>query len=352
MHLPDDDFEPPRRLRNRHLQSMLASTSWRRGRILRGAAALLAGQRERLLECGAGVRLQCFVSSPAGGSGRAVVLLHGWEGSADSLYVLSLAQLLFAEGFEVVRLNLRDHGDTHHLNRELFHSCRLAEVVGAVRALQQSFGGRALQLVGFSLGGNFMLRVAAQAREAQLDLERVIAVSPVLDPAQTLTALEQRPHLYEWYFVRKWRRSLRRKEAAWPDTYDFRELGRLRGLRRMTAAMVRGYTDFPTLEDYLNGYAITGARLETLEVPSRILVSLDDPIIPADGLSRLARPAALSLTVTRYGGHCGFFERLAAPNWLERRILAELGAQPLTPRHASPRTAPPARRWSPSPPRR
>ncbi len=130
----EDDFRPPRWLRNRHLQSMLASTDWRRGRILRAAAPLLAAQRELLLDCGAGVRLQCFRSSPPHGSGDAVVLLHGWEGSADSLYVLSLAQLLFAQRFEVVRLNLRDHGDTHHLNRELFHSCRLPEVIGAVRA--------------------------------------------------------------------------------------------------------------------------------------------------------------------------------------------------------------------------
>ena len=93
------------------------------------------------------------------------MLLHGWEGSADSLYVLSLAQQLFEQGFSVVRLNLRDHGETHHLNRELFHSCRLPEVVGAVGGAAALYlGGRPLQLVGFSLGGNFMLRVAAQAR--------------------------------------------------------------------------------------------------------------------------------------------------------------------------------------------
>ena len=352
MHSAEDDFEPPRWLRNRHVQSMLASTAWRRGRILRGAAPLLAVQRELLLDCGEGVRLQCFVSSLPGSSGRAVVLLHGWEGSADSLYMLSLAQLLFAEGFDVVRLNLRDHGDTHHLNRELFHSCRLQEVVGAVRALQQHLEGRALQLVGFSLGGNFMLRVAARAGEAGLDLERVIAVSPVLDPAQTLTALERSLGVYELYFVRKWRRSLHRKQAAWPGTYDFGALERLRGLRSMTAEMVRRYTDFATLEHYLNGYAITGERLATLEVPSHILTSLDDPIIPADGLARLAQPAALSVSVTRFGGHCGFFERLAAPHWLERRILAELGADGFSARRASPRTGSPAGRWSPSPPRR
>jgi predicted alpha/beta-fold hydrolase len=320
----DDDFRPPRWLRNRHLQSMLASTAWRRGRILRSAAPLLAAQRELLLDCGAGVRLQAFVSSPAHGGGPAVVLLHGWEGSADSLYVLSLAQLLFAQRFQVVRLNLRDHGDTHHLNRQLFHSCRLPEVIGAVRALQQRFAG-ALQLVGFSLGGNFMLRVAAQAREAGLNLARVIAVSPVLDPGETLTALQQGLPGYQRYFVRKWLRSLRKKQAAWPDSYDFSDLARLRDLRRMTAELVRSYTEFPTLEDYLNGYAITGGRLARLEVPASIVTSLDDPICPAGALARLARPAALSITVARHGGHCGFFDQLTGPTWIERRIMAQLG---------------------------
>ncbi len=209
------------------------------------------------------MRLQCFVSSPPRALGNApVVLLHGWEGSAESLYVLSLAQLLFERGFEVVRLNLRDHGETHHLNRELFHSCRLPEVVGAVAALQRHFAGRPLQLVGFSLGGNFMLRVAAQARAAGLNLARVIAVSPVLEPADD---------------------ARRRSSAACPATSATscasgcgacarsRRPGRTltisarsRGCAtcsRMTAELVRCYTEFPTLEDYLNGYAITGERL-------------------------------------------------------------------------------------------
>ena len=328
MRSPDEDFRPARWLRNHHLQSMLASIGWRRGRVLRGAAALLAAQREVLLDCGEGVRLQCFLSSPAHGHGRPVVVLHGWEGSADSLYVLSLAQLLFARGFEVARLNLRDHGETHHLNRDLFHSCRLPEVVGALRALQGlHFPGRPPQLVGFSLGGNFMLRVAAQARAAALELAGVIAVSPVLDPVATLAALQRALPGYEMYFVRKWLRSLRKKQAIWPDTYDFRALERMRDLKLMTAELVRGYTEFATLEDYLNGYAITGSRLEGLTVPATIVTSLDDPIIPAAGLARLARPPALSILTTRHGGHCGFFDRLSGESWLERRILAQLGAR-------------------------
>jgi uncharacterized protein len=336
MRSADDDFRPSRWLRNPHLQSMLASTAWRRGRVLRGAAALQAVEREVLLDCGAGVRLQCFISSPAHSSGRPVVLLHGWEGSAESMYVLSLARLLYERQFDVVRLNLRDHGETHHLNRELFHSCRLPEVIGAVQALHSQFPGRPLQLVGFSLGGNFLLRVAAQARTAALDLARVIAVSPVLEPVETLEALQRGMPGYERYFVRKWLRSLHKKQAAWPGSYDFRELARMRDLKRMTAELVRSHTDFETLDDYLNGYAITGARLAGLEVPASIMIALDDPLIPAAGLARLARPASLSLTVSRYGGHCGFFENLRSPSWMERRILALLdsGAQ------TSPGTAP------------
>src|SRR5215472_4074101 len=227
-----EEFRPPLWLRNAHVQSILATTGVRRGRIERAAAQLIGVQRELLLDCGAGVRLQCFISSPPQSTGKPALVLHGWEGSAESIYVLSLAQLLFERGFEVVRLNLRDHGETHHLNRELFHSCRLPEVVGAVAALQRLLGGRPLRLVGFSLGGNFLLRVAAQASAAGLDLARVIAVSPVLEPVATLQALQRGMPGYERYFVRKWMRSLRKKQAAWPDTYDFAQLARLRDLKR------------------------------------------------------------------------------------------------------------------------
>ncbi len=302
---------------------MLASTGARRRSIERRAARVVAAEREIVLDCGDGVRLQCFRSTPAACTGRLAVILHGWEGSAQSLYILSLAQQLFDRGFDVVRLNLRDHGETHHLNRDLFHSCRLSDVVGALRAIQGMFPGRPLSLAGFSLGGNFLLRAAAVAAEAGLNVARVVAVSPVLDPAETLVALEQSFPGYQLYFVRKWRRSLVKKQAVWPHVYDFQAIGRMADLRRMTAELVRQFTEFPTLEDYLNGYSIVGSRLEHLKVPARIITSLDDPIIPAHSLQHLARSASLQLTVTRHGGHCGFLEQLSGPSWVERKIVEE-----------------------------
>jgi predicted alpha/beta-fold hydrolase len=321
------DFRPPAWIANRHLQSILPSLPFWRPEILRRAAAVLAASRPLVLDCGDGVRLLCLHAAPSAGESAApqlAVLLHGWEGSAESQYLLSVAQLLHARGFDVVRLNLRDHGGTHALNRELFHSCRLAEVVGAAARLQALFPQHRLSLAGFSLGGNFCLRVGARAREAGLRIARIVAVCPVLDPATTLSALERRPAIYHRYFIRKWSRSLRLKQAAWPDDYDFGDLLDGVSLRLMTDRMVRKYTDFPDLAAYLSGYAITGAVLETLEAPASLIIAADDPMILAGDLDRLARPASLEITVTPHGGHCGFMEALGGPSWIDRRIALEL----------------------------
>jgi predicted alpha/beta-fold hydrolase len=318
------DFAPGRALRNRHFQSIYPSLSLQRRMVRRRAAPLLAASTELLLDCGAGVQLQAFHSAPPEPDGRLVVVLHGWEGSADANYVLSLGQDLFDARAEVVRLNLRDHGDTHHLNSGLFHSCLLPEVFGAVQAIAQRFAGRQLWLVGFSLGGNFMLRVAAAPGAAALQLAGVIAISPVLDPARTLLALEQGLPLYRRYFVWKWSRSLLRKQALWPQHHDFRDLLRRPDLRRMTAELVARNTDYPHLDDYLEGYAITGERLATLAAPAVILTALDDPIIPAADLARLARSPHLEVKVTAHGGHTGFLERIGASSWANRFVLATI----------------------------
>jgi len=252
------------------------------------------------------------------------MLLHGWEGSSDSLYLLSVAQALHERGFTVVRLNLRDHGGSHALNPELFHSCRIAEVVGAVARLQTLYPAASLSLAGFSLGGNFCLRVGARAPAAGIRIARIVAVCPVLDPATTLAALERGPAIYRHYFLIKWRRSLRAKQAAWPGQYDFGELLAEPSLTAMTERMVLKYTDFPDLATYLQGYAVTGDALNGLVAPTRVITSQDDPMILAQDLERLAQPPALRLTVTSHGGHCGYMDALSGPSWIDRAIVAEL----------------------------
>jgi predicted alpha/beta-fold hydrolase len=196
--------------------------------------------------------------------------------------------------------------------------------VGAVARLQALFPGHRLLLAGYSLGGNFSLRVGARARAAGIRIDRIVAVCPVLDPATTLHALEHGPAIYRNYFLYKWRRSLKLKQAAWPDHYDFGEMIRDPSLTAMTERMVLKYTDFPDLATYLGGYAITDGVLESLDAPAHIFISEDDPMIHTRDLARLARPAALEITVTPRGGHCGFMEGLSGPSWIDRKIAAEL----------------------------
>ena len=334
-------FRPPRLLQNRHLQSVLGNLPPQGWLIRRRAAAVLAASRELMLDCGDGVRLQGFLAAApparrAGESPRLAVLLHGWEGSADSSYVLSCAALLFQRGYGILRLNLRDHGGTQALNRELFHSCRLPEVVGAIGAASLQAPRARLYLGGFSLGANFMLRVAADPG-APAAVAGVVAISPVLEPEATLVALERGLALYRRYFVRRWSRSLRIKQRAWPDSHDFDDLLRSQDLRQMTAELVARCTDYGSLQAYLEGYAVTGERLATLSASARILLALDDPIIPAADLQHLRANPRLQIVRTEHGGHCGFMDRWGAPSYADRYMLEQFDLFSGPSREAQPR---------------
>jgi predicted alpha/beta-fold hydrolase len=319
------DFQPSGLLSSPHLQSVLASVPPRRSLVRRRARIFSALSRDVIAECGAGVRLLGHVAlAPDGGNGRMVVMIHGWEGSAESTYMLSVAPALLARGYSVFRLNLRDHGASHHLNEDLFHSCRLDEVVGAFAWIQRSYPDMRLSAVGYSLGGNFALRVADAAPAAALQLDRVVAVCPVLNPAQTMIALDRGWSVYRNYFIRRWRHSLLKKSAVFPERYSFGKLTEFSNLTDMTEYFVMRYTDFPDLYTYLNGYALTGERLAGLTVAASMLLADDDPVIPVEGLTDMHVPAALAVYRAEFGGHCGFLEGLGLRSWLDKFLLDEL----------------------------
>lgn len=316
-------FAPPAWLANAHLQSIVPSLRLRRPLIARRARQVLACSKEYILDCGDGVRLLGHHSSQQA-AGRApgkdlIVLLHGWEGSSDSSYVLSLASHLFERGCDVFRLNFRDHGPSHHLNQDIFHSCRLEEVLGAMRRIQQMFPGQRLSVAGFSLGANFALRIAASVPASGLRLERAIAICPVLRPHSTMDVLDNSWSLYQQYFIAKWKQSLRIKQRLFPQAFDFSSILQQRSIRTMTRILVERYSDFADLDAYLNGYAIVGAALASLQVPSHVLVALDDPIIPARDLKDLARTPYLHVNAVPRGGHCGFMDRFTGASWADRQ---------------------------------
>jgi predicted alpha/beta-fold hydrolase len=317
-------FDPRPYLRHRHVQSLLAGWPWRERWLRRRAARLLAASRDELVDCGDGIRLLGHYSpQPLPARGLAI-LLHGWEGSAAASYVVSAGGLLYEAGFDVFRLNFRDHGDTFALNEELFHSCRIDEVVGALRAIVRSHPAPRTFLIGHSLGGNFALRAAARAPQAGIPHSRVVAVCPVLRPHSTMRALEEGLWIYREYFLRRWRRSLLAKAACFPHLYDFGDLRRFRTLTTTTEFFAVRYARFPDLDAYLNGYAITGDALADLAVPARLIASADDPVIPIEDIAAVARPPALEIEVLARGGHCAFLEDYRLRSWLDRAVLADL----------------------------
>jgi predicted alpha/beta-fold hydrolase len=319
-------FDPPWLLRNAHVQSVLSSSFLRRAAFRRDDAALENSADECILDCGNGVRLQGFHSAQSvHAEPRAlVVLLHGWEGSAQSNYILHTGARLLAEGCDIFRLNFRDHGQTHHLNRELFHSCRIDEVVGAVAEIARRFPAHPLVVGGFSLGGNFALRVALRAPAANVPLAWTFAVCPVISPREGLRSIEDAPWFYEFYFMRKWRESLRRKQALFPERELFARTDLRGGLRDLTRQLVERHTDFGTLENYLDGYSIAGDRLAALAVPANILTAADDPVIPVASFRELKLAPTSELTIVPHGGHCGFIRDFSLRSWAEDFILAQM----------------------------
>jgi len=319
------EFRPRGLLRNPHVQSLLASSGLRRFRFRQHHRLVEARSQEVLLDCGQGVRLQGFHAEATSRDARGlVVLLHGWEGSAQSSYILNVASRLLDEGYGVFRLNFRDHGESHHLNREMFHSCRIEEVVGAVANLACRYGDRPLSLAGFSLGGNFALRVALRAPARGIPLDRVVAVCPAIHPPAILDAIERAPWFYHAYFMRKWRDSLKRKQALFPDAYLFDPKFLNQRMRELTAELITRYTEFGSLDEYLNGYSIRGEKLATLAIPASILSAADDPIIPVDDFHALELPHHVRLDIAPYGGHCGFIQDWSLKSYAEDYLVERL----------------------------
>lgn len=330
MSLRESHYAPSWWLRNPHIQSVLGTSPLRRNR---GARALLesgAVTTAHDVDGGDGVRLRGLHSAIPGRASRGLaLLLHGWEGSTESSYMRLTAAALLQRGFEVFRLNFRDHGDTHHLNEALFHSNRIDEVVHAAcdvarRFLSDASPRRPFVAAGYSLGGNFVLRLALRAPAAGLPLQRVAAVCPVIDPADTMSHLERGLRLYLRHFERKWRNSLTRKRALFPRRHNFDDYILGLDMRSLTQWLVERHTDFGTLDNYFDGYSIAGDRLMQLRIPSDILMAADDPVIPVSNFHALELPEHAVLELARWGGHCGFLQNWRLDGFAEQWVAARL----------------------------
>jgi predicted alpha/beta-fold hydrolase len=322
LNLPITPFRPPLWMRPAMVQTALASFKFRK----RGTHPMESLAQSMVLECADDVRLSASFT-PHLDNHALVILLHGWEGSINSTYVMSCGRQLYEKGCSVFRLNFRDHGDSHHLNEEPFHSARLGEVVDGVVAGASLAGGAPVFIVGFSLGGNFALRVGRGLKDKLVPgLKHIFAVSPVIDPLAASPMVDKSP-LIRRYFYKKWTTSLKKKQAAFPHLYDFSGIEDETTVMAMSRKFVPLYTEFDTAEDYFNAYRIWPDDLTDCHVPISLIMSKDDPVIPPGDIHHLKLSPSIHKVMTDYGGHNGFFQSLDGPTWYDDYIHAHIFKQ-------------------------
>lgn len=240
-----------------------------------------------------------------------IILLHGLEGSSTAHYMGGMADKAWARGWNVVRLNQRNCGRTEHLSRGLYHSGLTHDPLFVMRELIAHDRLPAIAFAGYSLGGNLALKLAGDlGAEAPPELTAVCAVSPTMDLAVCVKALERRANYpYQWNFVRNLKARMRRKAAAFPGEFSLDPLGRIWTVRQFDEAYTAPYHGFRDASDYYHR-ASAMRVVDRIQVPTLILTAADDPFVPPEPFHDAAVTGnpAITCVVSPHGGHCAFVE--------------------------------------------
>ncbi|GGH06815.1 alpha/beta hydrolase [Silvibacterium dinghuense] len=267
-----------------------------------------------------------------------LVIVHGLEGSSSSQYVLGNTARALASGYNVVRMNMRSCGGTDPLCPTIYHSGRSEDVAAVVTNIIATHGLTRIALLGYSMGGNLVLKYAGEVASAPPpQLAAVIGVSPLMDLAPSSAALHRLSNrIYEQHFLRNMRNRLRRKAELYPRLYADVNLDAIRTMRDFDQHIVARYSHFRDADDYY--YSVASSQFASaFRVPTLIIHSTDDPFIvmlPETRAALLANPN-VHLAETTHGGHCAFL----APGepatgskiqyWAEDTLHAWLAALPV-----------------------
>lgn len=314
---------PPLLLRNAHLNTILANNGPRKWMVSKKAELLNAHSHEVILECQDDIRLHGEYADnieARGSNGRGLaIFIHGWEGSAHSTYLLSAASHLYEQGFSIFRLHMRDHGPSHHLNEGAFLAINLDEILDALEQIQKRFPHEKIYLIGFSLGGNFAVRAAANLKGRDIRLDKVLAICPAIDPKSVSNAINESP-IYSRYFMRKWRKSFTKKLALFESYQSLAHLLDHESILTMQDEFVPLYTDYESAEAYFEAYALDAKNLTKMDAPCHMLLAADDPVIRIETLEKLPDLEDLTYVVSPFGGHCGFVRDYRFTVWIDEYI--------------------------------
>jgi predicted alpha/beta-fold hydrolase len=257
-----------------------------------------------------------------------IVAWHGIEGSSASVYMLATAEKGFRAGFNVIRVNFRNCGGTDHLTPTLYHGGLSEDLRAVIQELIEKDRLKRMVVVGFSLGGNLVLKVAGEYGESPPgEILGVCAVSPSIDLTASAEMILRRSNwIYQQDFVRRLKRRMRTKYRLYPDLYDIRGIRRIRTLREFDERFTARANGFTDAEDYY--YRASSLRvIDQIRIPTLIIHAEDDPFIPISPLrdSAVAGNPYVLLLAPQQGGHVAFISEDPKGDedrfWAENRVI-------------------------------
>lgn len=317
------DYQPAAWLRNGHAMTVFC---WARRRRF----PHLPAPEERLFDVAPETQVLAHCHwQPERARHPLLIALHGLEGSSAAHYMKGLADKAFARGFSVIRLNQRNCGATEQLAAGLYHSGLTEDVDVVLREVIGRDGIARVAVAGYSLGGNLALKLAGDyGAAAPPQLRAVCAVSPVLELAACVRALERRQNaVYQWNFVRGLKARMRRKQVCFPGRFSIDRLAQITTVRQFDELFTAPHFGFAGAEDYYHR-ASAMRVVGRIAVPTLIITAEDDPFVPLGPFRdpALAGNPSIRLMVTAHGGHCGFLDAGGAERgdgyWAERTVVS------------------------------
>ncbi|MDQ6653303.1 MAG: alpha/beta fold hydrolase [Acidobacteriota bacterium] len=323
-------FKPHRLFQNGHAQTLAAYT-WPRGFRFYSER-----DQERFFSVAPDVKVLAHCRLQANPRDHAtLVVWHGIEGSTGSNYMLATAEKGFQAGFNVIRVNIRNCGGTEHLTPTLYHG-GLSEDLGAVvKELIEVDRLSNLFLVGFSLGGNLVLKLAGEyADDPPKEILGVCAVSPSVDLTASAELITKRSNwIYQQDFVRRLKKRIRVKSNLYPGLYDVSGLRSVRTLKDFDDRFTASTHGFANADDYY--YRSSAIRVsDKIRVPTLIIHGQDDPFIPFTSLRNpsIADNPYILVLAPQQGGHVGFISHRPRDSadsrlqdadrfWAENRVI-------------------------------
>jgi len=311
-------FRPHRLLKSAHLQTVLGATF--KGNYWADNAS------RRIVDLHDGDRLIIHDDQPAAWTlgDRIAILFHGLCGSHRSPGVSRVAAKLNQQGVRTMRVDMRGSGASSGVSRSHLHGGNYWDANAVIDAVHQLSPSSKMSLVGFSLGGNIVLKtVGIWGVKPRSQVDAAFVVSPPVDLIHCSWHLRQHGNrLYESYFVKQLQNQLRHRRkrvANLVESNMVRFPTRLVHWDDQFTAPCWGYRS--ALDYYRD--ASSAANLKDVHVPTLLVTAMDDPVVPFEMYADHEMSNAIQIAATEHGGHLGFFGRRGEDpdgHWLDWRI--------------------------------